>query len=65
MGLSGSTEFSIKVSPDGGNWTEAMTFDPVAGTVSGAAVQADASDTTSGRLMRADYGYGPETFLEQ
>ncbi|NOD97715.1 DUF2793 domain-containing protein [Ruegeria sp. HKCCD6228] len=63
MGLSDSTEFSIKVSPDGGNWTEAMTFDPVAGTVSGAAVQADASDTTSGRLMRADYGYGPGNLL--
>ncbi|NOE27165.1 DUF2793 domain-containing protein [Ruegeria sp. HKCCD6157] len=63
MGLSGTTGFSIKVSPDGGNWIEAMTFDPVAGTVSGAAVQADASDTTSGRLMRADYGYGPGNLL--
>lgn len=63
MGLSGGTGFSIKVSPDGGIWTEVMTFDPVAGTVSGTAVQADASDTTTGRLMRADYGYGPGNLL--
>ncbi|WP_377194186.1 DUF2793 domain-containing protein [Ruegeria meonggei] len=59
MGLSGSTAFSIKVSPDGGSWTEALAFDPTDGTASGAAVQASAVDTTAGRLMRADFGYGP------
>lgn len=63
MGLSGSTGFSIKVSPDGGSWTEALAFDPASGTASGAAVQASADDTTTGRLMRADYGYGPGNLL--
>lgn len=59
MGLSGGTGFSIKVSPDGGNWTEALSIDPTTGTASGAAVQANADDTSAGRLMRADFGYGP------
>ena len=63
MGLSGSTGFSIKVSPDGGSWTEALAFDPATGTTSGAAVQASAEDTTAGRLMRADFGYGPGNLL--
>jgi hypothetical protein len=63
MGLSGSTGFSIKLSPDGGSWTEALTFDPATGIPSGAAVQASADDTTAGRLMRADYGYGPGNLL--
>lgn len=63
MGLSGSTEFSIKVSPDGGNWSEALRIDATTGTVSGAAVQNSADDTTPGRLMRADYGYGPGNVL--
>ena len=63
MGLAGTTGFSIKVSPDGGSWTEALAFDPASGTASGAAVQVSADDTTSGRLMRADYGYGPGNLL--
>ncbi len=63
MGLSGNTEFSIKVSPDGGSWTEALRFDAASGTASGAAVQNSAADTTPGRLMRADYGYGPGNVL--
>jgi len=63
MGLSGSTGFSIKVSPDGGMWTEALSFDPATGTASGSAVQVSADDTTVGRLMRADYGYGPGNLL--
>ncbi|WP_298849040.1 DUF2793 domain-containing protein [uncultured Ruegeria sp.] len=63
MGLSGNTGFSIKVSPDGGNWTEALAFDPATGAATGAAVQADSNDTTPGRLMRADYGYGPGNLL--
>nr|WP_217359709.1 DUF2793 domain-containing protein [Ruegeria arenilitoris] len=63
MGLSGSTGFAIKVSPDGSTWTEALSFDPATGTASGAAVQASADDTTAGRLMRADYGYGPGNLL--
>ncbi len=63
MGLSGSTGFSIKVSPDGGTWTEALSFDPATGHAAGSAVQSSPDDTTSGRLMRADYGYGPGNLL--
>ena len=63
MGLAGNTGFSIKVSPDGGSWTEALRLDPTTGIVDGAAVQASADDTTTGRLMRADYGYGPGNVL--
>ncbi|WP_170574454.1 DUF2793 domain-containing protein [Ruegeria atlantica] len=59
MGLTGNTGFTIKVSPDGGTWTNALSIDPASGTASGAAVQTSADDTTPGRLMRADYGYGP------
>jgi hypothetical protein len=63
MGLSGNTGFAIKVSPDGSTWTDALSLDPTTGTASGAAVQASADDTTPGRLMRADYGYGPGNLL--
>lgn len=63
MGLSGSTGFSIKVSPDGASWTDALSFDPNTGAATGAAVQSDASETTAGRLMRADFGYGPGNLL--
>ncbi len=63
MGLSGSTGFSIKVSADGSTWTEALNFDPATGSAGGAAVQNSRTDTTNGRLMRADYGYGPGNLL--
>ncbi len=63
MGLAGSDAFSIKVSPDGGAWITALEFDPATGAASGAAVQATPDDTTAGRLMRADYGYGPGNLL--
>ncbi|WP_281995136.1 DUF2793 domain-containing protein [Ruegeria faecimaris] len=63
MGLSGNTGFSIKVSADGGSWTEALSFDPATGTASGSAIQNDAEDITAGRLMRADYGYCPGNLL--
>lgn len=33
MGLAGSTGFSVKVSPDGGSWTQALTIDPATGNV--------------------------------
>lgn len=59
MGLTGSTGFTIKVSQDGASWTDALSIDPASGAASGAAIQASADDTTTGRLMRADYGYGP------
>jgi hypothetical protein len=59
MGLNGSNHWSLKISPDGSSWQDALSFDPTTAAVSGAAVQSSATDTTAGRLMRADYGYGP------
>ncbi len=59
MGLAGDNDWSLKVSPDGSSWTQALVIDQSTGLASGAAVQASATDTTTGRLMRADYGYGP------
>lgn len=63
IGLAGDTGLHIKVSPDGSSWTEALVLDPADGTMTGAAVQASAEDVTPGRLMRADYGYGPGNLL--
>lgn len=63
MGTAGSDRFAIKVSADGSSWTEALSFDEATGIAAGAAVQQSAEDTTSGRLMRADYGYGPGNLL--
>lgn len=59
MGLAGDNDFSIKVSPDGTTFTQALVVDATTGHVTGAAVQATAADTTPGRLARADYAYGP------
>ncbi len=63
MGLSGSDAFSIKLSVDGTTWSEVLTLDPVTGAASGAAIQSGPADVTPGRLMRADYGYGPGNIL--
>ncbi|CUH82635.1 DUF2793 domain-containing protein [Tropicibacter naphthalenivorans] len=62
MGLNGDDDFGIKVS-DGSTWTEALKFDAATGIAQGAAIQQSATDATPGRLMRADYGYGPATLL--
>lgn len=67
MGLAGDSDFVLKLSPDGSSWTTVLRADP-AGVqldvpLSGSAVQADAADITPGRLMRADYGYGPGNLL--
>ena len=59
MGLNGSNHWSLKISPDGVSWQDALSFDPASGAASGVSVQAGPTDTTAGRLMRADYGYGP------
>lgn len=62
MGLAGTTDFSIKVSPDGTAWTEALRFDGATGLASGAAVQADPADAGAGRLMGAGaFGIGATT----
>ncbi|MEO9457541.1 MAG: DUF2793 domain-containing protein [Lentilitoribacter sp.] len=63
MGLNGSNNWSLKVSADGANWQDALSFDPATAAVSGASVQSNATDNTPGRLMRADYGYGPGNVL--
>ena len=62
MGLAGDNDFAIKVS-DGGSWTEALKIDAASGLVTGAAVQSSPTDTGAGRLMRADYGYGPGNLI--
>lgn len=54
MGLSGDNDFHLKVSADGTSWTEALVVDAASGHVSGAAVQASATDTTPGRLASVD-----------
>ena len=51
IGLAGEDALSVKTSADGASWTTAMRFDAATGTASGAAVMADASDTTPDRLM--------------
>ncbi|UMA64728.1 DUF2793 domain-containing protein [Roseivivax marinus] len=63
MGLAGSNHWSIKVSADGSAWTTALLIDAGTGRASGAAVQAAPDDATPGKLMRADYGYGPATLV--
>ncbi len=63
MGLAGDTAFSVKVSADGATWTEALKIEPVSATISGAAVQQAPDDVTTGRLMRADWGYSAGNVL--
>ena len=58
MGLTGDNDFHVKISPDGVTWTEAFVVDATSGHVTGSAVQASATDTTTGRLARADWTYG-------
>jgi len=69
MGLAGNTAFSIKLSDDGTTWHDAIRADAAAQEVTipfrltGDAVQQSETDITAGRLMRADYGYGPGNLL--
>lgn len=63
MGLVSNDSWSIKLSPDGITWTEALVIDAATGQVAGASVQASPDDVTPGRLMRADFGYGPGNLL--
>lgn len=63
MGLSGDTQFRVKVSPDGSAWTDAIIVDPGSGHLSGASVQSNATDVTVGRLARVDFTYGPGNLL--
>ena len=63
IGLAGDLGLSVRTSADGCSWSEVLKVDPSSATVSGAAIQTSALDTTPGRLMRADYGYGPGNLL--
>ena len=63
MGLAGNTDFSVKVSPDGITWTDAITIEATTGLVGGQAVQTDPTDTGTGKLARADLTYGPGNLL--
>jgi hypothetical protein len=61
MGLAGDTNFAIKVSDDGSNWTEAVVFDGASGRITGTAVQSEATDSTPGRLMAVGaFGLGAD-----
>lgn len=88
MGLAGDTSFSVKVSPNGGGWYNALKIDPtnhsielapngttritatdgsvqIDAPVTGAAVQADATDNTTGKLLKTGaFGLGaPGAYL--
>ncbi|WP_370231345.1 DUF2793 domain-containing protein, partial [Cognatishimia sp.] len=58
IGTTGTDELTVKVSADGLSWVDALRFE-AGGVVSGEAVMQSPTDTTAGRLMRADYGYAP------
>lgn len=61
MGTSGSDDFAIKVSADGGIWSTALSLDAASGRASGTAVQSGATDATPGRLLRTGaYGWGQD-----
>jgi hypothetical protein len=51
MGLAGDNNFHIKTSSNGGSWTDALVIDAASGIVSGAGVQSNSGDSTSGRLL--------------
>jgi hypothetical protein len=63
MGTAGNDDWSIKVSPDGIAWIEALRVEAATGRITGQAVQSAPTDTAAGRLMRADFGYGPGNLL--
>lgn len=75
IGLAGDENLSFKVSADGMAWSTAMSINAGSGDVSidrlnaagldGTAVQSNPADTTPGRLMRADWGYGPGNVVGQ
>ncbi|MCT4607914.1 MAG: DUF2793 domain-containing protein [Pelagimonas sp.] len=63
MGTTGDDDFAIKVSADGSSWVTALQFAAATGIASGDAVQQSATDTTAGRLARADHVFGPGNLL--
>lgn len=63
MGLNGSKSWSLKISPAGSSWQEAISFDSTSGSVLSASVHWRSTDTIAGRLMRSDYGYCPSNII--
>lgn len=75
IGTAGADRLAVKLSADGASWVTGLEFDPGTGqaqfpngaeidaALTGAAVQQAPGDITPGRLMRADYGYGPGNLL--
>lgn len=75
MGTAGNDHFAIKVTSDGAAWNIGLEIDSdtgktafpsgvdIDGSVTGTAIQQTPQDITPGRLMRADYGYGPANLL--
>lgn len=73
MGLAGDDDFAVKVSANGTDWRQAFRVEGASGdtafgrisaaALTGTAVQQAPDDTGEGRLMRADYGYGPGNLL--
>ncbi|MEO0370027.1 MAG: DUF2793 domain-containing protein [Pseudomonadota bacterium] len=51
MGLAGDDDFHVKVSPDGTNWVESFVVDAASGQITGAAVQSQPADATTGAIM--------------
>ena len=62
MGLMGEDGFAIKLSPDGNQWSTALSFDGETGQASGAAIQSDEADATPGKIMQVGaFGLGGVT----
>lgn len=55
LGLTGGTDFHLKVSEDGNQWIDALVVDAANGHMHGAAVTQSATDATAGRLMKVGY----------
>ena len=58
MGLTGDTDFHIRVSADGAAWSDALVVDTGTGLLSGDAVQATATDAGIGQVPRILAGRG-------
>ena len=59
MGLAGDTGFSIKVSPDGSSWNDALALSADGQSVTGSIVQTDPADQGSGKLLKTGaFGLG-------
>ncbi|WP_050525535.1 DUF2793 domain-containing protein [Pseudorhodobacter aquimaris] len=59
MGTAGSDDFSIKVSPDGASWINALSIGASTGLLTGAAITETQTDARAGRLLTVgSFGLG-------